>query len=698
VIAFVHTRDELTQGAHIVWPHTRERLVEHDADGVDVGATVDLPRRAELLGSHVARRADRGVSRRERAVDIARIREVRDAEVEDANPFFAARIALYEEIARLEVAMDDPEIVRGDQSRARRNQEPRDPLERDGTARDHRRERLTSEQLHQYIGRAVLELACIDRLHDGGTLHDRRHARFAYETSAVLWIVPQLPMKNLHRPLVLCGRVRDAVDAARGAFAEQRFDAELAHEHTTDPGIVLRHPLPEHRACGLPVQCLLAMDGTRTQREERERPTVVRVRVDVLRGPDAGTRFEAEHDVPLSIGSAEGNSLVLRDPKVSRFHLELIREDDGVRVQDLGSMNGTWLNSVSIERAVLCPGTELRLGDTTIAVRDGAITLAEEPEPAEPLPGVVAASAQSRRLAHQIRNLAPSTVTVLLRGETGTGKEVAARALHDLSMRSRRPFVVVDCGSVPAMLIESELFGHERGAFTGADRKRAGAFERANGGTVFLDEIGELPLSVQPALLAPLERRRFRRVGGDSEIEVDVRVVAATHRDLRSSVNGGTFRADLYYRLAVAKLELPPLRERTEDIAPLIRHFVREITGAADLGPFDDATIAELTRHPWSGNVRELRNVVEAAIAFGEVRVDGVSQPPTVGVSDAKNAFSDELPSYRDARAVALDTFERSYFRSLVARCGKNASLAARVAKMDRTHLAGLLRKHGLRD
>jgi DNA-binding NtrC family response regulator len=252
--------------------------------------------------------------------------------------------------------------------------------------------------------------------------------------------------------------------------------------------------------------------------------------------------------------------------------------------------------------------------------------------------------------------------------------------------------VIVDCGSMPASLIASLLFGHERGAFTGADQRRTGAFERANGGTVLLDEIGELPLDVQPALLGVLERRAFTRVGGSDSLDVDVRVLAATHRDLRAEVNNGRFRADLYYRLAVAKILIPPLRERPEDIEALVEHFVQRLTGVAELGPLATA-LDQLRAHPWSGNVRELRNVVEAAIVMGELDLGTGTHADRA----QPLATSTTVAAYRDARAAALHRFEADYLRSLIERAGGNASEAARIARMDRPYLLTLLRKHNLR-
>jgi DNA-binding NtrC family response regulator len=288
-----------------------------------------------------------------------------------------------------------------------------------------------------------------------------------------------------------------------------------------------------------------------------------------------------------------------------------------------------------------------------------------------------------------VHKLARVDSSVLIQGETGTGKEVVARAIHEASPRRDKELVIVDCGSLPASLIASILFGHEKGAFTGADQRRPGAFERADGGTVLLDEIGELPLDVQPALLGVLERRAFTRVGGAQSVSVDVRVLAATHRDLRAEVNAGRFRADLYYRLAVAKVFLPPLRERPEDIEPLVAHFVQRLTGVAELGPLASAMDA-LRAHPWSGNIRELRNVVEAALVMGELDLGG-------GAPARVAAPAGELPSYRDARAAALARFEAEYLKTLIERAGGNASEAARLAHMDRPYLLTLLRKHGLR-
>ena len=431
--------------------------------------------------------------------------------------------------------------------------------------------------------------------------------------------------------------------------------------------------------------------GKTTRALRTEVRALQRLRVRVLEGPDEGVSLAAEGGRPMAVGVAPGNELALSDPTVSRFHVEVRTTDSGIHVRDLHSLNGTFVSGVRIESATVPPGTQLRLGATLLVLEEAGDAGATEAGPAVDLPGFVAESAVMRDVASTVRRLAHSGATVLLQGETGTGKEVVARAIHDLSPRRGAPFVVVDCGSLPSTLVASELFGHERGAFTGADRQKPGAFELAHGGTIFLDEIGELPSDVQPSLLGVLERRRFRRVGGEREIEVDVRVVTATHRELREAANTGAFRPDLYYRLSVARLILPPLRERPEDVPVLVRHFANELTGQAAV-PFDPETMERLRNHHWSGNVRELRNVVEGALAMGRVVLEGSPKAPASG-GTAHGA----IRPYKEARAEVVGQFERDYLTALLEACDGNASEASRRAKMDRSYLLMLLKKHDLR-
>jgi DNA-binding NtrC family response regulator len=306
-----------------------------------------------------------------------------------------------------------------------------------------------------------------------------------------------------------------------------------------------------------------------------------------------------------------------------------------------------------------------------------------------------------RQVMAQARKVSQSDISVLLLGETGCGKEVVARAIHENSRRARGPFEIVDCGAMQPTLVGSELFGHEKGAFTGADSQHVGAFERANGGTVFLDEIGELPAALQAALLGALERKAIRRLGGKTQIRFDARVISATHRDLRAEVNDGTFRQDLFFRLAVVVLRLPALRDRREDIPLLVEHFVR---AQGEQGPIEDLfpprVMDTLIRHRWPGNVRELKNAVEAALVMGEPRHldDEPSEAratSTGGPSIAVDAWLGRaLP---DARAGITEAFENVYLRDLLERTEGNVTQAAELAKVDRSYLSRLIRRHGIR-
>ena len=437
----------------------------------------------------------------------------------------------------------------------------------------------------------------------------------------------------------------------------------------------------------------MADDPGPTQLQRRAGEQVVTtLRVEVVDGPDRGKH--AVSTDTLSVGTAKDNDLAVGDFTVSRFHLEVTVRAGGVLVTDLGSTNGTYVGPVRIERAFVPPGTLVKLGGTTIRFDDAEKKTVKLDDTTHELAGMLARSPQMLKMFADVERVAATPTSVLVVGESGTGKERVAEALHAKSPRAKDPFVTIDCGALASTLLSSELFGHERGAFTGADRTYIGAFERAQNGTVFLDEIGELPAADQVALLGVLERKRFRRVGGTSEIELGARVIAATNRDLRTEVNTGRFRHDLYHRLAVVVLKLPPLRERREDIAVLVEHFAREL--GVD-GPIEPVFTAELLsrweRHPWPGNVRELRNAVEAAIVVG---AQLTSEPLPPGASATGSADGPLLP-YKDARAAVVGEFERAYLTRLMQESDGNVSKAARAARMDRSHLIDLLHRHGLK-
>ncbi len=418
----------------------------------------------------------------------------------------------------------------------------------------------------------------------------------------------------------------------------------------------------------------------------------------VLSGQKKGqTRKVGER---LTIGKAPDNDLVLPDDTVSRHHCELLREGAGLRVRDLGSTNGTRVDGTKVTDAVLSPGAVLRVGEVEVAVKPAAQQVDVLPSDEPRFGPALGQSLAMRTIFGMLERIAPTEATVLLEGETGTGKDVLARAIVEGSPRKGAPFVVVDCGAVSYSLIESELFGHERGAFTGAVAARQGAFELANSGTVFLDEIGELPLDVQPKLLRVLETREFRRVGGNKPIHTDVRVIAATKRDLKREVAGGKFREDLYFRLAVVPVTVPPLRQRREDVPMLAEAVLTAACVGGDPLSISQDALAALMAHDWPGNVRELRNVLERAVymarATGARELGSIALATGTSASDAAFQFDQER-SYRETRAKFESEFERRYVRWLLGRHRGNVSAASREARMDRKHLFELAKKHGIR-
>ena len=389
------------------------------------------------------------------------------------------------------------------------------------------------------------------------------------------------------------------------------------------------------------------------------------------------------------MGTAPTCSLVIANPNVSREHVELGIVPEGVTVRDLKSRNGTFYLQQRVQQITLTLGSRIQLGPVEIAIDPDADDLFVGPElDAGSYRGMIGSAPSMRRLFGVLARLEGSLVNVLVTGESGTGKELVARALHDGSSVAGGPCVTVNCGAIPRELVSSELFGHKRGAFTGANEARRGAFESADGGTLFLDEIGELPLDVQPALLRALESGEIRAVGSDRVQVVRVRVVAATNRDLRTEASAGRFREDLFYRLAVVELSAPPLRERLEDVEQLANAFAAA-AGAVALAP---EVIASLRSRRWPGNVRELRNVVQAYVALGVLPREGPSGAADVGLS----GFLDVTRPYADQKDALIDQFTRLYLETLMKHTGGNQSAAARLSGLDRSWLWRLLVKHGM--
>jgi DNA-binding NtrC family response regulator len=372
------------------------------------------------------------------------------------------------------------------------------------------------------------------------------------------------------------------------------------------------------------------------------------------------------------------------------------------------------VSSLRINDVYITGGAQIALGGTRLKFEPLGESVEIELADTDKFGSMIGRSVKMRELFARLEKLARSDTTVLVTGETGAGKELVAEALHDHSPRKDGPFVVLDCGSIPPNLIESELFGHERGAFTGATASYAGAFERSHGGTVFLDEIGELPLGMQPKLLRVLERKEVRRVGGSKTIEVDVRIVAATNRDLGVEVNRGRFREDLYYRLAVARIHVPPLRERKDDLPLLIEHILATTPGG-EVASIAQETIDLMMKHDWPGNVRELRNVIERAVLLAEtpdsedaLRRAPAPTPrsePSITVTPSQTATStdgqmtvpvDVSVPFKNAKQTVISEFERRYISRLLAQHDGNISAAARAAGIDRMSIHKMLHRLGL--
>jgi DNA-binding NtrC family response regulator len=434
------------------------------------------------------------------------------------------------------------------------------------------------------------------------------------------------------------------------------------------------------------IQTGLAMESTRSRTAPRA------YSLQVLDQTAASIALGARTVV---VGAHASCDLVLNDPQVSRRHAELSITPEGIRVKDLGSTNGTWYQGTRVTEVVVPAGSTIKFGGTPVRIA-AADAPSLPPSDRDHFGQMAGKSVAMRELFAVLEMAAPSDATVLIEGESGTGKELAARAIHEASSRAQGGFVVVDCSAIAENLIDSHLFGHVKGAFTGADRERKGAFVEASGGTLFLDELGELPLAAQAKLLRVLEAQTVQPVGADRPVKVDTRVVAATHRDLSRMVAAKEFRFDLFYRLAVVHVALPPLRDRLEDLPHLIGTFYQR--RGTDPGPIDGDNLERMRRYAWPGNVRELRNVLERAwalspsVKFRELRLwldPQAAQPQSSEVVDTSLGF-------KEAKERWNDQFERRYVSLVFAANQNNVTRAADHAGLSRRHFRELLYKHGI--
>ena len=419
--------------------------------------------------------------------------------------------------------------------------------------------------------------------------------------------------------------------------------------------------------------------------------TVRRFHLTVIEGPQTGTAWRSESDV-CAIGSHARCHMIIDDPTVSRFHCEIRMDQGAARLRDTGSRNGTVVDGVRIIESYVRSGSTIRLGRTVLRFELGLESNRLRMSSNTRFGLLAGQSTRMRQVFAYLERAAATDATLLLEGETGTGKTAAARSVHQESQRREGPFVMVDCGAIPATLLESELFGHEKGAFTGAGARRIGAFEEASGGTLFLDEIGELPADLQPKLLGALENRTVRRLGANAMVPIDVRVIAATNRDLRTEINTGGFRSDLYFRLAVIKVEMPALRQRPEDMDAVARQVLSSL--GADQARIDallaPQLIEQLRGSAWPGNIRELKNYLERCLVFDDV----MPLENTPADDDGMPVYA-SLP-YADAKQRALGHFERAYLEELLRRHDGKVADAAQAAEIDRTYFYRLLRRHGL--
>lgn len=463
---------------------------------------------------------------------------------------------------------------------------------------------------------------------------------------------------------------------ARALLVHPLGGTVYAYDLVKGPGLRERAPMPIGEPLAVGAGFSVTRLKTDVPADARGATEVIRARsvdrplLSLVTGEGPSARAVHIGDAPQSLGGASDNTIRISDRAVSQYHCRLEPSARGVLVRDLGSTNGTWLDGVRIRRQELRPGSVIRVGRTELRTVDRKGAAAKRVD-------LVVAAAPMLKVMADADRFARLPWPVLIRGETGVGKEHVARALHERGPRRKEPFVALNGGGLPRELIESELFGHERGAFTGALQARRGAFEQAHKGTLFLDEVAELPLDLQTRLLRVLEMWQVRRLGGESERPVDVRLVCATHTDLRDEVRGGRFRADLFYRIHRLVLEVPPLRARPDDIEPLTQHFLALMEGQVGKRELGTDVLGRLRGHRWPGNVRELRNVLElAAVDCDGVMID-------LGAIER---------SLRRTGEAVVPVPSSEMLREALEHYGGNVSAAARALGMPRSTLRDRLK------
>jgi len=432
--------------------------------------------------------------------------------------------------------------------------------------------------------------------------------------------------------------------------------------------------------------------ATRVVVKDSSLPASLKGKLLVLSSASRGKEFIIAKD-EVVIGSAAANDFVLSDDTVSKKHFRIERKEKEFIISDLDSTNGTILNGNNIKVAGLKPNSIIQAGESYIqflVYDENEAQFGVAPSENENFGSVVGKAYEMRKIFGILEKVSQTNVTIVLEGATGTGKDLVARAVHGASRRSNKPFIVVDCTAISPNLFESELFGHEKGAFTGADGQRKGLMEAANGGTLFFDELGELPIEQQPKLLRAIESRQIKRVGGNDGIPIDIRIIAATNRSLEEEVKKGNFREDLYFRLSVVKLKIPDLKERPDDIPLIINEFLKD-SGKK----LSDDALNLLKYYSWPGNIRELKNVIERAVAFSETEtieardimtLQQMTSSPDDGVGSDVSAFTGR----------SLEAIEKIAIEKTLEACGGNKTKAAKILGIAYSTLYEKIKKFGI--